>query len=96
MRKQSVYDFEKLFMGHNLKKNGAAAKDPPSREATAQRERAKQVNNYVRATKPQGINLHIKTSSTVSSVSSKGSSAEKTSRKPSVGNIHLIMQKGEG
>lgn len=38
----------------------------------------------------------MKTSSNVSSVSSRGSSAEKTSRKPSHGNIQLIIQKVDG
>lgn len=50
MRKRAVYDFEKLFMGHNLKK-----KEPAKQSL-------RQLDSSNNGNISSGINMHVKTS----------------------------------
>jgi hypothetical protein len=100
MRKQRGYDFDRLFIGQNLKQTTVVNCQPKSKDAQYQRvshlAETKQFNNYTKVNTKKITKPSIRMSNRNSSIitdSSKGSSPEKTSRKQSLSNIQLLACK---
>jgi hypothetical protein len=97
MYKQRGYDFDRLFIGQNLKQTTVVSRQPKSKDQPCQRvshlAETKQFNNHTKDNTKKISKPSIRMSSRNSSIitdSSKESSAEKTSRKQSLSNIHLL------
>ncbi len=91
MRKNSAYDFEKLFVSHNLKKTTVRdLREQPSREGSTHKV------SHLAQTKQLSIKTNnfkssqMDTKNQSANISSRGNSNEKSSRKPSQANINLM------
>jgi hypothetical protein len=100
MRKQRGYDFDRLFLGQNLKQTTVVSHQLKSKDQPCQRvshlAETKQFNNYMKdnskkIAKPT-VRMASRNSSIITDIS-KVSSAEKTSRKQSLSNIQLLACK---
>lgn len=99
MRKQRAYDFDKLFPGQQPPKQTTVMRQPRSKESAA----LLKVNHLAETRNPNiQAKPHrkegkepVRSSRNTSGYtdSSRGSSAEKTSRKPSVANIQLVASR---